>query len=152
MSAPDFRSLRQSRSCCGCSDGRKQNAEAAGGRRTDFGVGDHKSLGVQENETNFDVGLWTSIVRLSRVQDAKVALIERSVDKMPKLDAEGSHSSSLVHVSPTSPLARMLGRGFEVALRRERFPYRSSEGHVEETGEGTSERFDFRASRAVSSP
>ncbi|CAL2244492.1 unnamed protein product [Prunus armeniaca] len=64
--------------------------------------------------------------------------------------------------SPPSPLARVLGRGFEVVFGRNRgltvrqsnlrLTSVKSEDRVELTGEGTSERFDFRASRAVCPP
>ncbi|CAL8112740.1 unnamed protein product [Prunus armeniaca] len=58
--------------------------------------------------------------------------------------------------SPPSPLARVLGMGFEVVFGRKCCPTRltsgKSEGRVEWTGEGTSGHFVFRASRAVSPP
>ncbi|CAL8085561.1 unnamed protein product [Prunus armeniaca] len=59
------------------------------------------------------------------------------------------------HTSPPSPLARVFGRGFEVIFGRkhaQRLTLVKSGGRFDLTGEGTSERFDFRASRAVSSP
>ncbi|CAL2238406.1 unnamed protein product [Prunus armeniaca] len=59
-------------------------------------------------------------------------------------------------MSPPSPLARVLERRFEVVIGRESRPTRlalaKSEGRIEWTDEGTSERLDFRASRAVSPP
>ncbi|CAL8155405.1 unnamed protein product [Prunus armeniaca] len=118
---------------------------------------------------DFDVGLWTSVVGLPRVRGGEVALMFRSVGLIPKEGAEGKpwpwfsprvRHSLAVHFgtnrSPPSPLARVFGRGFEVVFGRNYGPTRltlaKSEGGVELTGEGTSEHFDFRASRAVCSP
>ncbi|CAL2239063.1 unnamed protein product [Prunus armeniaca] len=56
-------------------------------------------LQINRQYASFDVGLWTSIVGLPRVPGSEVALIVRSVGTVLKLGAEGSHSSSLVHVS-----------------------------------------------------
>ncbi|CAL8138173.1 unnamed protein product [Prunus armeniaca] len=56
-------------------------------------------LQINRQYANFDVGLRTPIVGLPRVPGGEVALIVRSVGTVPKLGAEGFHSSSLVHVS-----------------------------------------------------
>ncbi|CAL2276727.1 unnamed protein product [Prunus armeniaca] len=121
---------------------------------------------------NFDVGLWTSVVGLPRVEGGEVALMLRSVGLVLKVDAEGTHGPGVPQVllrefsegdlelssegNVALPFGSPVGgRGSTLAhpaLFVQRLMLAKSEGRVEWTGEGTSERFDFRASHAVSSP
>ncbi|CAL2247793.1 unnamed protein product [Prunus armeniaca] len=94
------------------------------------------------------VGLWTSIVGLPRVEGGEVALMLRPVGMIPKVGAEGSHGPGVPQV-----LLQEFSEGdLKSSSEGNRLTLVKSEGRVEWTGEGTSERFDFRASRAVSTP
>ncbi|CAL2228037.1 unnamed protein product [Prunus armeniaca] len=129
-------------------------------------------LQINMQYASFDVGLWTSVVGLPHVEGGEVALMLRSVGSVSKVDAEGTHgpgvpqvllrefsegdlelsSEGNVAIPFGSPVG---GRGSTLALPAlfvQRLTLAKSEGRVERTGEGTSERFDFCASRAVSSP
>ncbi|CAL8112780.1 unnamed protein product [Prunus armeniaca] len=121
---------------------------------------------------SFDVGLWASIVRLPRVKGGEVALMLRSVGLIPKVGAEGTPGPGVPQVPLRESSEGDLklssggitalsfgnptwGRGqtlFLPASSVQRLTLAKSEGRVEPTGEGTSERFDFRASRVVCSP
>ncbi|CAL8116870.1 unnamed protein product [Prunus armeniaca] len=118
---------------------------------------------------SFDVGLWASVVRLPRVRGGEVALMLRLVGLLPKRGAEGTPGPGVPQVplressegdlksfsggNTALPFGNPAwGRGqtlFLPASSVQRPTLAKSEGRVELTGEGTSERFDFRASRAV---
>ncbi|CAL2227850.1 unnamed protein product [Prunus armeniaca] len=105
-------------------------------------------LQINRQCASFDVGLWTSVVGLPRVEGGvpQVLLREFSEGDL-KLSSEGN-----VILPFGNPVG---GRGSTLALPLlfvQRLTLVKSEGRVEWTGEGTSERFNFRASRAVSPP
>ncbi|CAL8162143.1 unnamed protein product [Prunus armeniaca] len=115
-------------------------------------------LQINRQYASFDVGLWASVVRLPRVRGGEVALMLRSVG-VPQVPLRESSEGDL-KLSSGGNTALPFGNPawgrdqtlFLPASSVQRPMLAKSEGRVELTGEGTSERFDFRTSRAVCSP